>query len=91
MNIRPRRSVLYMPASNERALNKARSLGTDSIVFDLEDSVGPEKKSLAREQAVNAVLQGGYGDRELVIRINSEESDWWDQDIKRALRKLMRW
>jgi citrate lyase subunit beta / citryl-CoA lyase len=77
----PRRSVLYMPASNQRALDKARSLPADTIMFDLEDSVGAEKKTVAREQAAVAVKNGGYGKRELVIRINSEDSQWWDDDI----------
>ena len=81
MMIRPRRSVLYMPGSNQRALEKTRTLAADVVVFDLEDSVGPEKKALAREQILAAVEQGGYGERELVIRINAVDSPWWLDDI----------
>ncbi|PCI63375.1 MAG: CoA ester lyase [Kordiimonadales bacterium] len=78
---RPRRSVLFMPASNERALEKAKTLPCDTIVFDLEDATAPDKKDLGRALAVAAVKAGGYGKRELVIRINGLDTDWWQEDI----------
>lgn len=67
---RPRRSALFMPASNARALEKARSLAADVVIMDLEDAVAPDRKEMARDQAVAAIQQGGYGRRELVIRVN---------------------
>ena len=73
MIARPRRSVLYMPGSNPRAIAKARSLPADAIILDLEDSVAPEAKTTAREQVVAAVREGGFGRREVVIRINGVE------------------
>lgn len=82
MSFRPRRSVLYMPGSNQRALEKARSLSADALVFDLEDAVAPEQKLLARSQVVGAVQQGGYGAREMVIRANSLASEWGVQDVQ---------
>lgn len=81
MTIRPRRSVLYMPASNARALEKARSLDADTVIFDLEDAVAPEAKELARRQAVEAVSSGGYGRREVVIRINGINTPWGADDL----------
>ncbi len=80
-DIRPRRSVLYMPASNQRALEKAKGLAADTVVFDLEDSVGPEKKVEARALAVAAVREGGYGKREVIIRSNSLDSEWGRDDV----------
>ncbi|MBL4826736.1 MAG: CoA ester lyase [Spongiibacteraceae bacterium] len=81
MSHRPRRSVLYMPASNQRAMDKARTLAADTLVFDLEDAVGPEKKQLAREQSIAALQAAGYGKRELVVRINGQGTSWWADDI----------
>ena len=78
---RPRRSVLFMPASNERALEKAKTLPCDTVVFDLEDATAPDKKELGRALAVAAVKAGGYGRRELVIRINGLDTAWWQEDI----------
>ena len=78
---RPRRSALFMPASNARALEKARSLAADVIIMDLEDAVAPDKKELAREQAVAAFKQGGYGKRELVIRANGTGTEWVQDDL----------
>ena len=78
---RPRRSALFMPASNARALDKARGLAEDVIIMDLEDAVAPDKKALAREQAVAAVKQGGYGKRELVIRANGVGTEWVQDDL----------
>ena len=82
MSIRPRRSMLYMPGSNPRALDKARSLPADSLILDLEDSVAPDAKQLAREQVVMALEQGGYGHREILVRINGLETPWAEQDIR---------
>jgi citrate lyase subunit beta/citryl-CoA lyase len=70
MTIRPRRSVLYMPGSNARALEKARSLAADALILDLEDAVAPDAKDIARTQVCEAVKAGGYGRREILIRIN---------------------
>jgi len=78
--IRPRRSVLFMPGSNARALGKARSLPADGIIFDLEDSVAPEEKPNARTQIAQAMSQGGFGGRELVIRTNAPASPFWRDD-----------
>lgn len=79
--IRPRRSVLYMPASNARALEKAKGLSADALIFDLEDAVAPEVKETARAQACAAVQGGGYGRRELVIRVNGLGTQWHADDI----------
>jgi citrate lyase subunit beta/citryl-CoA lyase len=84
MTIRPRRSALYMPGSNARALEKARSLPADVVIFDLEDAVAPESKSMAREQAAAAIRAGGYGDREIVLRVNSLATEWGRDDIAAA-------
>lgn len=78
---RLRRSVLYLPASNSRALEKARSLPADGLTFDLEDAVAPDAKELARAQAVEAVASGAYGYREVTVRINGLDSPWWQADI----------
>jgi citrate lyase subunit beta / citryl-CoA lyase len=85
MTARPRRSVLYMPGSNPRAIAKARSLPADSIILDLEDSVAPEAKIAAREQVVAAVREGGFGRREVVIRVNGVESPWGRDDLAAAM------
>jgi len=79
--VRPRRSVLYMPASNERALEKAKSLPADALIFDLEDAVSPDAKDTARARAVGAVQSGAYGRREVVIRINSLSGPWGHDDL----------
>lgn len=81
---RPRRSVLYLPASNPKALAKARSLEADVVVLDLEDSVAPEFKSDARTAAVAAVREGGWGRREVVIRTNASGTEWADADVAAA-------
>lgn len=81
MKIRPRRSVLFMPGSNVRAMNKARSLPADAIVFDLEDAVAPDAKPRAREQVAAAVTEGGYGSREVIVRVNPLESPWGKDDL----------
>lgn len=82
MSIRPRRSLLYMPGSNPRALEKARTLPADGLILDMEDSVSPDAKQLAREQIVAALEEGGYGHRELLVRINALSTDWGLDDIK---------
>ena len=81
---RPRRSVLYMPSSNERALQKARSIPCDGIIFDLEDAVAPDAKPAAREAACAAVQSGEYGRRELIIRVNGMDTQWHLDDMKAA-------
>jgi citrate lyase subunit beta/citryl-CoA lyase len=84
MNARPRRSVLYMPGSNPRAIAKARNLTADAVILDLEDSVAPEAKAEAREQVAAAVREGGFGGREVVIRINGPDSPWGREDLAAA-------
>lgn len=86
MNVKPRRSVLYMPASNERALEKAKTLAADVVVFDLEDAVAPEAKAQARERACAAVRSGDYGERELVIRINDPSTESGRADLDSVLQ-----
>jgi citrate lyase subunit beta/citryl-CoA lyase len=84
MQGRPRRSVLYMPGSNERALEKAKTIPADALIFDLEDSVAPGAKALARDQVSAAVRNGGYGGREIVIRVNALETPWGTDDLLAA-------
>ncbi|WAC28749.1 HpcH/HpaI aldolase/citrate lyase family protein [Ancylobacter sp. SL191] len=79
--IRPRRSVLYMPGSNARALEKARSLPCDGIIIDLEDAVAPEAKAEARGQVAATLAQGGFGRREVVVRVNGAGTPWFDADL----------
>ena len=78
----PRRSLLYMPGANSRAVEKAKSIDCDVVIFDLEDAVAPESKALARSQVIEAISGGGYGHRELVVRVNSLNSDWGYSDIE---------
>lgn len=82
--VRPRRSALYLPASNARAVDKARSLPCDVVILDLEDSVAPEAKVEAREGAVAAVREGGFGGREVVIRANGLDTPWGRDDLAAA-------
>jgi citrate lyase subunit beta/citryl-CoA lyase len=84
MQIRPRRSVLYMPGSNARALEKAKILPADALILDLEDAVAPEAKETARKQVCDAVEAGGYGHRELVVRVNALDTPWGMADIAAA-------
>jgi citrate lyase subunit beta/citryl-CoA lyase len=79
--IRPRRSLLFMPGSNARALEKARTLPADGLILDLEDSVAPEAKAAAREQVGQAIAAGGFGERELLVRINGLDTAWWIADL----------
>lgn len=83
---RPRRSALYMPAANERALEKAKGIATDAIIFDLEDAVSPDAKDTARAQAVAAVNSGEYGKRELTIRCNALATPWGHADVAAAAK-----
>lgn len=83
-DFRPRRSVLFMPASNARALEKAKTLACDAVIFDLEDAVSPQAKTEARKQAADAIKNGDYGHRERIIRINGLNTDWWQADLKAA-------
>ena len=80
-SVRPRRSVLYMPGSNTRALEKARSLGADSYILDLEDAVAPDAKEEARANIAAALAEGGYGHREMVVRVNALASGWGHGDL----------
>ena len=79
---RPRRSMLYMPGSNGRALEKARSLPADGLILDLEDAVAPDAKELAREQVCAAVASRGYGYREIAVRINGLDTPWGHEDLQ---------
>ena len=83
MSVRPRRSVLYMPGSNAKALAKAASLPADALILDLEDSVAPEAKAMARAQAVDAVSRD-FGGREVVIRVNGPHTPWGAHDLVAA-------
>ena len=80
--IKPYRSVLYMPGANTRALDKARSLKADAIIFDLEDAVAVNEKITARENVAQALKETGYGKRSLIVRINGLSTDWWEDDLK---------
>jgi citrate lyase subunit beta/citryl-CoA lyase len=84
--IRPRRSLLFMPGSNARALEKARNLPADGIILDLEDSVAPDAKAKARDQITQAIAAKGFGKREVLIRINSLDTPWWIDDIAMAAK-----
>lgn len=84
MTIRPRRSVLYMPGSNARALEKAKTLPADGVILDLEDSVAPDAKVAARDQVVAAVKAGGFGRREVFVRINGIDTPWHADDLAAA-------
>ena len=83
---RPRRSMLYMPGSNARALEKARTLPADSLILDLEDAVAPDAKELARKQVCEAVAAGGFGMREVLIRVNALSTRWGYEDIAMAAK-----
>jgi citrate lyase subunit beta/citryl-CoA lyase len=82
VSARPRRSVLYMPGSNARALEKGRGLPADALILDLEDAVAPDAKATAREQIAAALKQGGYGRREIAVRVNPLDSPWGQDDVK---------
>ncbi len=82
--LRPRRSVLYMPGANARALEKAQNLAADSLILDLEDAVAPDAKAEARDRVVDAVTSGAYGSRELTIRVNGLDTSWHADDLAAA-------
>jgi citrate lyase subunit beta / citryl-CoA lyase len=82
--LRPRRSVLYMPGANERALQKAKTIPADALILDLEDAVAPDAKSAARERVCAAISDPGYGARELTIRVNGLETGWHADDLRAA-------
>ncbi len=79
--VRPRRSVLYMPGSNLRALDKAKALAADGLIFDLEDAVAPDAKASARDQVAAAIRAGGYGRREIIVRVNGLDTPWGRADL----------
>jgi len=81
---RPRRSALYLPASNPKAIAKARTLPCDVVILDLEDAVAPDAKALAREQAIEAIRENGFADREVVLRVNGLDTEWGEADLKAA-------
>ena len=83
---RPRRSVLYMPGSNARALEKGRTLDADGLILDLEDAVSPSQKAEAREQVVAALAEGGYGHREILLRVNGLDTEWGEADLAAAAK-----
>jgi citrate lyase subunit beta / citryl-CoA lyase len=85
MTIRPRRSVLYMPGSNARAIAKSKTLPVDGIIFDLEDAVAPDAKAAARKQVVDAIKAGGFGKRELFVRVNGIDTPWFADDVDAAV------
>jgi citrate lyase subunit beta/citryl-CoA lyase len=82
--IRPRRSLLFMPGVNRRALEKSRELPADGLIFDLEDAVAPDAKEAARGNVAEALGQGGYGRRELVLRVNALDTEWGEADLAAA-------
>ena len=82
--IRPRRSLLFMPGSNARALEKARLLPADGVILDLEDAVAPDAKETARAQIASTLAEGGFGRREVLVRINALDSPWWLDDLAMA-------
>jgi citrate lyase subunit beta/citryl-CoA lyase len=86
MSTRPRRSALYMPGSNPRALEKARELPADVLILDLEDAVAPERKEEARAQVIAAIAAGGYGARELLVRCNALDTPWGADDLRALAR-----
>ncbi len=78
---RPRRTVLYLPGANARALEKSRTLDADSLILDLEDAVAPDAKATARDQVRAAVAEGGFGHREVLVRVNGLETGWFNEDV----------
>ncbi|HKY15191.1 MAG TPA: CoA ester lyase [Microthrixaceae bacterium] len=83
-NFVPRRSALYMPGANDKALEKAKTLPTDAIIFDTEDSVAPDMKAAARDKVAAAVASGEYANRELTIRVNGLDTEWSTDDLRSA-------
>jgi len=85
MTVRPRRSVLYMPGSNARALEKARELPADGLILDLEDAVAPDAKAQARAAIAQALHAGGFAGREVLVRINALDTPWWTEDLEAVI------
>ncbi|MBI3433844.1 MAG: CoA ester lyase [Proteobacteria bacterium] len=85
MTMRPRRSVLYMPGSNARAIEKAKTLPVDGVILDLEDAVAPEAKPAARAQVASAAKAGGFALREVFIRVNAIATQWFADDLAAAI------
>ena len=83
---RPRRSLLFMPGSNPRALEKGRNLPADGLILDLEDSVAPDAKANAREQIAQTIAAKSFGKREILIRVNGLDTPWWGDDLAMARR-----
>jgi citrate lyase subunit beta/citryl-CoA lyase len=83
---RPCRSLLYLPGANARALEKARMLGCDGVIIDLEDSVAPDAKAMARDQVIAALTAGGFGRREVVVRVNGLDTPWGEADLEALAR-----
>ncbi len=86
MKFRPRRSVLYLPGSNPRAMEKARTLPTDCLILDMEDAVAPDAKESARRQIGESLSRGGYGEREILVRVNSLSTPWGADDVAAMAR-----
>lgn len=84
--LKPRRSVLYLPGANERALEKAKTLPADALILDLEDAVAPDAKEAARERVCAAAASGEYGDREVTIRVNGIDTGWHEADLRAAAK-----
>ena len=84
-DLRPRRSVLYMPAANDRALEKAQTIPADAIIFDLEDAVAVDEKANARALLTGTLVAGGYGNRVQIIRLNGAETEWGGDDLAAAM------
>ncbi len=82
---RPYRSVLYIPASKERALEKAKTLAADAIIFDLEDAVAADEKARARDLLVETLADGGYGNRSLILRLNGQDTEWGAEDLRAVI------
>lgn len=80
--IRPRRSALYMPGANPRALEKGKTLPADTLILDLEDGVLPDKKEESRVRVAETIKAGGYGGRELVVRVNGADTEWFEDDLR---------
>ena len=85
MTVRPRRSLLFMPGANARALDKARELPADGLILDLEDAVAPEAKAQAREAIVKSLKNSGFGEREVMVRINGLDTRWWVDDLNAVI------
>jgi citrate lyase subunit beta / citryl-CoA lyase len=84
--LRPRRSALYLPGNNSRALEKAKTLSADVLIFDLEDAVGPDAKADSRTRVIEAISSGSYRPHELVVRVNGSDTVWHDDDLAAVAR-----